>query len=141
MLTGNMLIFGAIKVHRADSGGFTYFVEITQEIDFLIAWQIILFRMANTIGPLVDLCLLLLELKRCINKCLRKWKKEKAIELLEREKEEATGAEGPCPICYAEFEEGEEMYVLRCEHLFHKECLSRWMSKQINCPTCRVEVL
>ena len=130
----------AIKMHLAPSGGFIYVANITQEVDALVAWQITFFYVTNILSQLADFFLLLLELRRCIRKCLRKWKKREAIEYLERTKEEAMGTEEPCPICYVEFGEGEEMYRPRCGHLFHKQCLSRWMGKQANCPLCRVEV-
>ena len=35
-------------------------------------------------------------------------------------------------------EEGEEIRELRCDHLFHRICLDRWLQyKHTTCPLCR----
>ena len=50
------------------------------------------------------------------------------------------GEENPCPICYSEFDpECPPTDIMRtpCNHLFHTECLSRWMEQKMECPACR----
>ncbi|KAK4373288.1 hypothetical protein RND71_008672 [Anisodus tanguticus] len=43
-----------------------------------------------------------------------------------------------CAVCLCKIEEGEEVRELRCDHLFHKVCLDRWMdSGRKTCPLCR----
>ncbi|GMY05897.1 e3 ubiquitin-protein ligase rha2a [Fagus crenata] len=43
-----------------------------------------------------------------------------------------------CAVCLCKIEEGEEIRELRCEHLFHRDCLDRWLgSKRATCPLCR----
>lgn len=42
-----------------------------------------------------------------------------------------------CPICLAEFEEGEEIYLTECQHTFHIECLDKTLEHNNNCPNCR----
>jgi len=45
-----------------------------------------------------------------------------------------------CPICYCEFEENaprQSIMVTPCDHVFHTECLLRWMEQKMECPTCR----
>ena len=42
-----------------------------------------------------------------------------------------------CPICLVEYEEGDEIRTLPCDHYFHKDCVDSWMSSHISCPTCR----
>ncbi|XP_072960402.1 RING-H2 finger protein ATL80 [Typha angustifolia] len=43
-----------------------------------------------------------------------------------------------CPICLAEFEEGEEVRVLpQCGHEFHIGCVDTWLGAHSSCPSCR----
>ena len=41
-----------------------------------------------------------------------------------------------CSICLMEMEML-DIERLRCEHMFHRECLSKWMNTKNICPTCR----
>eukprot|EP00455_Lapot_gusevi_P012083 TRINITY_DN15667_c0_g1_i1.p1 TRINITY_DN15667_c0_g1~~TRINITY_DN15667_c0_g1_i1.p1 ORF type:complete len:234 (-),score=37.10 TRINITY_DN15667_c0_g1_i1:136-771(-) len=44
---------------------------------------------------------------------------------------------GPCAVCFEEFdEEAQNFMVTPCNHVFHTECLRRWMPN-MTCPTCR----
>ncbi|RZR86432.1 hypothetical protein BHM03_00013632 [Ensete ventricosum] len=52
----------------------------------------------------------------------------------------ASGGEEPaeCPICLAEFEEGEQLRVLpQCGHGFHAGCVDAWLGSHSSCPSCR----
>ncbi|KAI4357903.1 hypothetical protein L6164_001820 [Bauhinia variegata] len=45
-----------------------------------------------------------------------------------------------CAVCLCKIREGEEIRVLRCEHLFHRGCLDRWVGFNVSfatCPLCR----
>ncbi|GLJ39043.1 hypothetical protein SUGI_0795970 [Cryptomeria japonica] len=43
-----------------------------------------------------------------------------------------------CPICLAEFAEGEILRVLpKCRHSYHKDCVDRWLVSHSSCPSCR----
>lgn len=42
-----------------------------------------------------------------------------------------------CPICWDPVEQGEELAVLACSHLFHSECINRWSRIGNSCPLCR----
>ncbi|KAG2725329.1 hypothetical protein I3843_01G060300 [Carya illinoinensis] len=46
-----------------------------------------------------------------------------------------------CAVCLYEFEGGEEIRRLRnCRHIFHRNCLDRWMEHdQKTCPLCRTQ--
>ncbi|PIN01323.1 hypothetical protein CDL12_26169 [Handroanthus impetiginosus] len=43
-----------------------------------------------------------------------------------------------CPICLAEFLDGEKIRVLpKCHHCFHVKCVDIWLASHSSCPTCR----
>ena len=45
-----------------------------------------------------------------------------------------------CRICMSEFEEGDQVRTTRCLHLFHQECLDKWLLTQAGgCPICKVK--
>ena len=41
-----------------------------------------------------------------------------------------------CAICFDIFKENELLTQLKCNHVFHKECLSQWLLNNNNCPIC-----
>ncbi|XP_041014197.1 RING-H2 finger protein ATL14-like [Juglans microcarpa x Juglans regia] len=43
-----------------------------------------------------------------------------------------------CAVCLCKIEEGEEIRELRCDHIFHRICLDRWLGyNRVTCPLCR----
>ena len=45
-----------------------------------------------------------------------------------------------CAICLSEYEEGEELRVLPCKHVFRRECIDAWITRQgvaASCPLCK----
>lgn len=43
-----------------------------------------------------------------------------------------------CSICLEDFEVGEKLRVLPCNHLFHLECIQPWLTERYpNCPLCK----
>lgn len=44
-----------------------------------------------------------------------------------------------CAVCLCKIEEGEEIRELRCHHMFHRDCLDRWVGHRNigTCPLCR----
>ena len=55
-------------------------------------------------------------------------------------KEEEWG-EPTCPVCLADFADGEAVRVLpECLHYFHAECIDTWLGAgNTSCPMCRAE--
>ena len=46
-----------------------------------------------------------------------------------------------CPILYSEFEEGEDIIKLPCEHCFNPKAIEIWLSKEkAECPVCRFQL-
>lgn len=45
-----------------------------------------------------------------------------------------------CSICQCDFETGEQARSLPCFHIFHKECVDRWLATNKTCPVCRADI-
>ncbi|TKR89256.1 hypothetical protein L596_013391 [Steinernema carpocapsae] len=45
-----------------------------------------------------------------------------------------------CPICHDWLESSIPIAATFCDHVFHKECILRWLDEKHNCPTCRGKV-
>ncbi|MCD7460958.1 hypothetical protein HAX54_044908 [Datura stramonium] len=46
-----------------------------------------------------------------------------------------------CPVCLAEFENGETGRVLpKCNHCFHCDCIDMWFRSHSSCPICRAPI-
>lgn len=45
-----------------------------------------------------------------------------------------------CAICLGEYEEGEEVKTLPCFHIFHSECVDRWLKVNKICPFCKQSI-
>jgi len=42
-----------------------------------------------------------------------------------------------CSVCLGDFDFGQELRLLPCNHYFHKECVDPWLLKRCDCPLCR----
>eukprot|EP00794_Sanderia_malayensis_P011172 gene11172-12347_t len=51
------------------------------------------------------------------------------------------GFEEPCIICYEDMHHTSGTKKLQCGHVFHTECIRRWLKEQRTCPTCRDHAL
>lgn len=47
----------------------------------------------------------------------------------------------PCSICLGEYEIGEKMVQLPCEHTFHKNCINSWTANHVRCPLCNCNLM
>lgn len=45
-----------------------------------------------------------------------------------------------CCICIANYENDDELRELPCSHLFHKDCVDKWLKINALCPLCKREV-
>jgi hypothetical protein len=48
-------------------------------------------------------------------------------------------SEEECSICYEE--NVKECVVLRCKHVYHKECIDKWLVNNTTCPQCRYDLV
>ena len=60
--------------------------------------------------------------------------------ILTKEKLDNFGIENICSVCKEEFQIGNEMLDLPCNHYFHKDCLMPWLNQHDSCPICRFEL-
>jgi hypothetical protein len=43
-----------------------------------------------------------------------------------------------CIICLNEFDHGQSLTLLKCEHIYHKHCLELWFDRKRTCPLCDI---
>jgi hypothetical protein len=48
--------------------------------------------------------------------------------------------EEKCTICLCEFDHADDVRRLPCMHLFHIECVDRWLTQSKRCPICRIDI-
>ena len=47
--------------------------------------------------------------------------------------------EKQCVICLEEFKTGDEQTTVPCFHVFHPDCINKWLTKNNSCPICKTE--
>ncbi|XP_073019894.1 uncharacterized protein [Primulina eburnea] len=45
-----------------------------------------------------------------------------------------------CVICQVEYEEGDKIVTLHCDHPYHSDCITQWLQIKKICPVCGKEV-
>jgi len=45
-----------------------------------------------------------------------------------------------CPVCLSAYDDADVLIKLPCEHLFHEQCIARWLQQDSSCPQCRSTV-
>ncbi|XP_074286368.1 E3 ubiquitin-protein ligase At1g63170 [Silene latifolia] len=51
-----------------------------------------------------------------------------------------SGEDAVCCICLAKYANNDELRELPCSHLFHKDCVDKWLKINALCPLCKSEV-
>jgi len=46
-----------------------------------------------------------------------------------------------CSVCICAYEEGEQLRLLPCGHVFHLRCIDEWLQQNSTCPNCRQSVV
>lgn len=46
-----------------------------------------------------------------------------------------------CSICLDKYDSDKKIVKLRCNHIYHKECITEWIYNNNECPLCRKEVI
>ena len=64
-----------------------------------------------------------------------------ASEMHRLERVRATGdEEGTCAPCMEAFQAGAPLLRLPCKHLYHRDCIAKWLENHRTCPTCRARL-
>lgn len=50
-----------------------------------------------------------------------------------------TDTDDKCPICLMNYNK-EGIKLVKCQHVFHNDCLNEWLHYNDNCPLCRTSV-
>ena len=45
-----------------------------------------------------------------------------------------------CSICLENYKNGDDSIILPCIHIFHSECIKKWMKKNGVCPICKFKI-
>jgi len=62
--------------------------------------------------------------------------------LLEKKKSFDTVEEQPsCSICLCEYEPGDKVIRLPCDHVYHESCLNSWTDGHVRCPLCNYDLM
>ncbi|GKV35650.1 hypothetical protein SLEP1_g43893 [Rubroshorea leprosula] len=51
-----------------------------------------------------------------------------------------SGEDAVCCICLAKYADNDELRELPCNHVFHVECVDKWLKINASCPLCKSEV-
>ena len=60
---------------------------------------------------------------------------------LERKNKNNFNDNKTCSVCYDDFTSNNLLYVVRCNHAFHKGCINSWFTSSKTCPLCRESVI
>ena len=83
----------------------------------------------------------LLELEKKMGKVSQGLTKEQIDQLLfEVYNENNNKEDNNCTICKNNFENGEKIRRLGCNHIFHMECIDPWLLEKKTCPVCLNEI-
>ncbi len=48
--------------------------------------------------------------------------------------------EEECVICFDNLDEQYKVKMINCNHIFHKECINKWLNVKRTCPCCRTSI-
>lgn len=60
---------------------------------------------------------------------------------VERDDETCVFNNNKCLICLHSYENGDFLRKLRCNHMFHRDCIDPWLSTKDMCPHCRQSII
>ncbi|RWS00410.1 E3 ubiquitin-protein ligase RNF13-like protein [Dinothrombium tinctorium] len=67
----------------------------------------------------------------------RRWKMKKLLKILPKTKFKKGDYYDSCSICLEGYSEESELRLLPCHHVFHTQCVDRWLMSNEKCPLCK----
>mmetsp|Transcript_9616 Transcript_9616/g.17360 ORF Transcript_9616/g.17360 Transcript_9616/m.17360 type:complete len:415 (-) Transcript_9616:237-1481(-) len=61
--------------------------------------------------------------------------------LLEKKSFDIVKEEPSCSICLCEYEPGDKVIRLPCDHVYHESCLDSWTNGHVRCPLCNYDLM
>ena len=62
---------------------------------------------------------------------------ESSIDALERVVLDASASARDCTVCMEEIDAGSEAIRMPCSHVYHSDCIVKWLQTSLMCPLCR----
>ena len=91
---------------------------------------------------LVAVCIFLIKLALHCRKIRKNRVPKSALRKIPTKKYQKTDKYDTCPICLNEYEEGVKIRLLPCEHVYHIDCIDKWLLRNNRfCPVCKRRVL
>lgn len=101
-----------------------YFLNIKINANKMFNIAVFIVSIQSFLLILQNLCFEFMDRKK-----INKNKKDDSIDIIEKTN---------CAICYSEVcQDSKDCFVTPCNHLFHKNCIHKWMKIKMNCPICR----
>jgi hypothetical protein len=95
-----------------------------------------------TICFLVAVCIFVIKLALHCHRVRKNRVPRSALRKIPTKKYQKTDKYDTCPICLNEYEEGVKIRLLLCEHVYHIECIDKWLLRNNRfCPVCKRRVL
>ncbi|KAJ6740978.1 F6A14.12 PROTEIN-RELATED [Salix purpurea] len=60
-----------------------------------------------------------------------------SIDALERVVFDVSASAGDCAVCLEEISAGSEAIPMPCSHVYHSDCIVKWLQTSHSCPLCR----
>lgn len=45
-----------------------------------------------------------------------------------------------CSICLENYNDDSDVCILKCKHMFHRDCIKSWLKVKRNCPYCKTDL-
>lgn len=117
-------------VHESFSNNDTKY-DTYKEFDSYMLFYIVCILFGSYFGHIVYIC--------TKNKCkiyYDTYKKNKNL----KEKLIKNDNNDICSICLEDLKY-DKCVVLNCEHIYHKDCIQKWLKKNDSCPNCRINII